>query len=133
MLEAVAFLLVDSTEVNRDEKSGDTEGGEHHESPGVVELVGSLALVGVVEDNTDKCREETKTDILNPEDSCVGGADNLLVDQLRHRGPEGCGNQREASTKNEDGHVSHNDTSDRRAGGYTRQDESEGQVADNEQ
>lgn len=88
LLEAIALLLVDYAEVDGDEQGGDAKSGEHDQGPGVVELVGSSAFnVGLVEDDADKSGEETKSDVLNPEDGCVGRTDNLLVDQLGHRGP----------------------------------------------
>lgn len=38
-LQAEVFLLVNGLEVYADEQCGNTEAGEHHQSPGVVEFV----------------------------------------------------------------------------------------------
>ena len=99
-LKAIAFLLVYGFQIDRDKESGNTEGCQHNESPLVVVRHqdaflagldcclcsdnGGIVGVGAFEDIANQCREQAEADILNPEDSCVGRADNLLVNQLRH-------------------------------------------------
>ena len=82
--------------------AGHTEACQHDERGSVVELRGvGHTLVGSVEHLTDEEREEPQTDILNPEDQCVGRTNHLGIDELRHAGPQRGRYEREGSTEDE--------------------------------
>lgn len=88
--------------------------------------------VGVVQHHADEGGEEAEADVLNPEDGGIGRADDLLVDQLGHRGPQGGGHQREGGAEDEDGDIGHHGAADGVAL-EDGQDEGEGEVADDQQ
>ena len=139
------LLAVNDLEVQTDEQSGNAQACQHHEGPGVV--VGNCSLLGLdgavgktlndvgvsaVEHLADEDGEEPQTDVLDPENQCVGATDDLGIHQLGNAGPQGGGNERERRTQHQDGQVSHN-----KAGGSATlehgQDEGERQVAGNQQ
>ena len=113
LFEAEVLLLVDDLEVEADQHGGHAEAGQHHERPGVVELVGRRAGgVGARQHVADQDREEPQADVLDPEDEGVGRADDLLVHELGNGRPQGGGHQREAGSQHEDRDVGHDGAAD---------------------
>ena len=71
----------------------------------------------------DEHGDKAEADVLNPEDQTVGRAQNLLVDNLRNRRPEGCGHEGEADAEN------YNQKQCEPLLGHCRQQERDAQVA----
>ena len=112
LLEAQSLLLVDDAEHETEQECCNAQASQHDERSCVVELswVSNIGIC-LVQNLPDKQGEEPKTDVLNPEDKCVGRTYHLGIHQLRNAWPKACGHQREAGTQHKDSDIGNRDTS----------------------
>ena len=97
LFEAEAFGFVHLLEDDAKDECSYAEGGEHEQGIGVV--VGSGCLFGthgavfhsgyefgiaLVEHLADEHGEEPESDVLDPEDECVGRTDDFCINELGH-------------------------------------------------
>ena len=103
-LESVVVLLVDELQIGCKQECCNAEAGKDDERNCVVvryELAacllsrndGRIVGIGTCQYAADEHWHKAETEVLYPEDKTVGTAENLLVDNLRHAWPKGCGNE----------------------------------------
>ena len=97
------LLAIDDLKVEANQHGRDAETCEHDERPSVVQLVRrSAGGVGAGQHIADQDREEPQSNVLDPEDQGISGAEDLLIDELRDGRPQSRGDQREAGSEHQD-------------------------------
>ena len=106
-----ALFLIDDLQDKSEDESCHAETGQHDQGSRIVKLCGVCdARVRLVENLSDKQREEPETYVLNPEDEGIGRPDYLCIDQLRHAGPQGSRDKREGRAQYENRRVGDDDS-----------------------
>ena len=115
-LESVVVLLVDELQIGCKQECRNAEAGKDDERNCVVvryELAacllsrndGRIVGIGTCQYAADEHWHKAETEVLYPEDKTVGTAENLLVDNLRHAWPKGCGNEGKRDAEQHNGGV----------------------------
>lgn len=120
--QSVTLFLVNYFQHKAQYQCSHTKASQHHEGSRVVVRNSSLIRrnravlqsfnqfgVRLVKHLTNEQGEEPQTDVLNPENQCVGTTDDFSINEFGHTGPQRSRYQREAGAQHQNGEVGYHE------------------------